>query len=56
MRGKHFKTVMVGGIFLCSTPLMAAEGKLLATAGLSQLEGSGGGGRALGNACWIRWS
>jgi hypothetical protein len=44
MRGKHFKTVMVGGIFLCATPLMAAEGKLLATAGLSQLEGSGGGG------------
>ncbi|QNT08071.1 DUF3034 family protein [Marinomonas arctica] len=35
---------MVGGIFLCATPIMAAEGKLLATAGLSQLEGSGGGG------------
>ncbi|GGN20996.1 MULTISPECIES: DUF3034 family protein [Marinomonas] len=44
MRGKHIKTVMVGGIFLCATPIMAAEGKLLATAGLSQLEGSGGGG------------
>lgn len=44
MNKRQIKILIASGTVLCSIPTMAADGKLLATAGLSQLEGSGGGG------------
>ncbi|MGO3739488.1 MAG: DUF3034 family protein [Marinomonas foliarum] len=44
MSSKVVKATAAGCVIFLSSPSMAAEGKILATAGLSQLEGSGGGG------------
>ncbi len=38
------KVVAMSCLVLCTVPTMAADGKILTTAGLSQVEGSGGGG------------
>ncbi len=39
-----FKIASVSYLAVCALPSVASDGKLLATAGLSQIEGSGGGG------------
>ncbi|WP_137169983.1 DUF3034 family protein [Marinomonas sp. FW-1] len=44
MSSKVVKATAAGCVIFLASPSMAAEGKILATAGLSQLEGSGGGG------------
>jgi hypothetical protein len=44
MNKRQIKMLIASGSLLCAVPSMAADGKLLATAGLSQIEGSGGGG------------
>ena len=44
MNNRILKILSVGCCFFATAPSMAADGKILATAGLSQVEGSGGGG------------
>ncbi|MGO2354742.1 MAG: DUF3034 family protein [Marinomonas foliarum] len=44
MSSKVIKMAAAGCFIMCASPSIAANGKILATAGLSQLEGSGGGG------------
>lgn len=44
MSSKVIKMAATGCFIVCASPSIAANGKILATAGLSQLEGSGGGG------------
>lgn len=44
MNNRILKILSVGCCIFATAPSMAADGKILATAGLSQVEGSGGGG------------
>jgi hypothetical protein len=44
MSSKVIKMAAAGCFIVCASPSIAANGKILSTAGLSQLEGSGGGG------------